>query len=268
MQENNKMFIYPNINPVALGVGPLKIHWYGVMYLLGFIFAWLVAKYRTQKLNLPWSQEQISDLIFYAALGLIIGGRCGYMFFYAWSDLVNNPVNLFKIWQGGMSFHGGLIGGFLALALFAKQQHKSFLEITDFTAPMVPLGLGAGRLGNFINGELWGQTTNMPWGMIFPQVDMQPRHPSQLYEFGLEGLALFLIIFFYSLKPRERGYTTALFLVSYSLFRFYIEFFREPDVQIGYLFHGWLTMGQLLTIPVFLLGISIWGYQKYHARLS
>lgn len=262
------MLMYPNINPVAISLGPIKIHWYGIMYLIGFILAWVVAKYRTKKLSLGWSEEQISDLIFYAALGLIIGGRCGYMFFYAWHDFINNPFNLVKVWQGGMSFHGGLIGGLIALGLFAKRHHKNFLDVTDFTAPMVPLGLGAGRIGNFINGELWGRATDSPWGMIFPHVDMQPRHPSQLYEFGLEGLILFIILFLYASKPRPRGYTTALFLISYSVFRFFIEFFREPDVQIGYLYNSWLTMGQLLTIPVFLLGISIWGYKRYHANLS
>lgn len=262
------MLTYPQFNPIALSLGPLQIHWYGLMYLIGFILAGIVAKYRVKRLNLGWSDEQIGDLIFYAAIGLIIGGRCGYMIFYGWQELLEDPLSLFKIWQGGMSFHGGLLGGLIALLVFAKTQHKSFLEITDFTAPMVPLGLAAGRLGNFINGELWGRVTSMPWGMVFPHVDQQARHPSQLYELGLEGIFLFICIFIYSLKPRTRGYPTALFLILYSLCRFFVEYFREPDVQLGFLFHSWLTMGQLLTIPVFLLGIGIWSYQRHHASIS
>ena len=262
------MLTYPYINPIALSLGPIQIHWYGLMYLIGFILAGLVARYRVKRLNLEWTNEQISDLIFYAALGLIIGGRCGYMFFYAWNEWLANPLSLFKIWQGGMSFHGGLIGGLIALVFFAKSQQKNILDITDFAAPMIPLGLAAGRLGNFINGELWGRVTNNPWGMIFPHVDFQPRHPSQLYEFGLEGIVLFVCIFIYTLKPRPKGYATALFLILYSIFRFFVEFFRQPDIQLGFLFHSWLTMGQLLTIPVFILGIGIWGYQRNHANIS
>jgi len=261
------MFTYPHINPILFELGPLKIHWYGLMYLIGFMLAWLIGNYRAKKHNLTWTSQQISDLIFFAALGIVIGGRCGYMFFYAWPDLVANPLNLFKIWQGGMSFHGGLIGGLLALACFAKQQQRSFLSVCDFTVPLVPLGLAAGRIGNFINGELWGKPVNLPWAMIFPHVDLQPRHPSQLYEFGLEGILLFLIVFFYTEKPKPVGQPTALFLVLYACFRFLIEFVREPDAHIGYLYGGWLTMGQLLSIPVFLLGLFIGVYQR-HARLS
>jgi phosphatidylglycerol:prolipoprotein diacylglycerol transferase len=262
------MLIYPNINPIAISIGAIKIHWYGIMYLLGFSLAWLFANHRCKTHKLDWNKDQISDLIYYAALGLIIGGRVGYMLFYATSDLIQNPLNLFKIWQGGMSFHGGLIGGMLGLFLFAKHYHKPFLEVTDFTAPLIPLGLATGRIGNFINGELWGRPTDLPWGMVFPHVDVLPRHPSQLYEFGLEGIVLFLILFLYSRKPRPTGYTTALFLLFYGIFRFSIEFVREPDSQLGYLFHDWLTMGQLLTIPLILLGIFIGWYQKHHAKLS
>lgn len=261
------MLTYPHINPVLLELGPIKIHWYGIMYLIGFMLAWLIGNYRARKLNLNWTAQQISDLIFYAAMGIVIGGRCGYMLFYAWSDLMVNPLNLFKIWQGGMSFHGGLIGGLIALACFTKQQHRSFLSVCDFTVPLVPLGLAAGRIGNFINGELWGKPSTLAWAMVFPHVDLQPRHPSQLYEFGLEGITLFLIIFFYTAKPRPVGQPTALFLILYACFRFLIEFVREPDAHMGYLYGGWLTMGQLLSIPVFLLGLFIGVYQRY-ARLS
>ena len=262
------MFIYPHINPVAFSLGPIKVHWYGIMYLLGFSLAWMLGNYRCQKLKLAWTSEQISDLIFYAALGLILGGRIGYMLFYSWSELIADPLKLFKVWEGGMSFHGGLLGGLIGLYLFGKHFQKPFLEVTDFTAPLIPLGLGTGRIGNFINGELWGRPTDLPWAMIFPHVDHLPRHPSQLYEFGLEGIVLFFILFFYTLKPRPTGYATALFFVLYSIFRFTIEFFREPDIQIGFIFNHWLTMGQLLTIPVLLLGILIWWYQKYYAKLS
>jgi phosphatidylglycerol:prolipoprotein diacylglycerol transferase len=262
------MLIYPNINPIAVSLGSIKIHWYGIMYLLGFTLAWLIANYRCKAYKLDWSKDQIGDLIYYAALGLIIGGRVGYMLFYSTSELIHNPLSLVKIWQGGMSFHGGLIGGMLGLYLFAKHYHKSFLQVTDFTAPLIPLGLATGRIGNFINGELWGRPTDIAWGMVFPHVDALPRHPSQLYEFGLEGVFLFLILFTYSRKPRPAGYTTALFLLFYGVFRFSIEFVREPDTQIGYLFHDWLTMGQLLTIPLILLGIFIGWYQKHHAKLS
>ncbi len=262
------MFIYPHINPVAFSLGPIKVHWYGIMYLLGFSLAWMLGNYRCKKLKLAWTSEQISDLIFYAALGLILGGRIGYMLFYSWSELSADPLKLFKVWEGGMSFHGGLLGGLIGLYLFGKHFQKSFLEVTDFTAPLIPLGLGAGRMGNFINGELWGRPTDLPWAMIFRHVDHLPRHPSQLYELGLEGIVLFFILFFYTLKPRPTGYATALFFVLYSIFRFTIEFFREPDIQIGFIFNHWLTMGQLLTIPVLLLGILIWWYQKYYAKLS
>lgn len=262
------MLIHPNFNPVAASLGPIKIHWYGIMYLLGFAFAWFLGMYRAKKLKLDWNSELISDLIFYAALGIIIGGRVGYMLFYDFQALASNPLKLFQIWKGGMSFHGGLAGGLLGLMLFAKHTKKHFLDITDFAAPLVPFGLAAGRFGNFINGELWGRPTDVPWAMVFPEIDNIPRHPSQLYEFGLEGVLLFIILFIYTSKIRERGRATALFLICYGLFRFAIEFFREPDAQIGYLFTKWFTMGQLLTVPMMVLGILIWCYQKYNGKLS
>jgi phosphatidylglycerol:prolipoprotein diacylglycerol transferase len=261
------MLIHPNIDPVALHLGPLQIHWYGIMYLIGFTLAWFLANYRIKHLNLNWNHDQVADLIFYAALGTILGGRIGYMVFYGLYEWIQNPLQVFKIWEGGMSFHGGLIGVVIALYLFAKRYHKPFLEVADFTAPLVPLGLAAGRLGNFINGELWGKPTDAKWGMIFPQVDNLPRHPSQLYEFGLEGIVLFLILFFYAQKPRPQGCTMALFLIFYGIFRFTIEFYRQPDVQLGYIFNG-LTMGQLLSLPMFLLGLGIYLYQKKHENLS
>lgn len=256
------MLTYPDINPIALAIGPLKIHWYGLMYLLGFFMAWLLAHWRAKHYSLVWTSEQISDLIFYLALGVIIGGRIGYMVFYNFAELVQQPWSLFKIWQGGMSFHGGLIAGMLAIYLFGRKYHKSFWEVTDFTAPLVPLGLAAGRIGNFINGELWGRVTDVPWGMVFPQAGPLPRHPSQLYEFGLEGIILFIVVWYYAAKPRPVGRVTAVFLIGYGLCRFTVESFRQPDQQLGFIAFNWLTMGQLLSIPMILLGITLWWFKK------
>lgn len=260
------MMTFPQFDPIALSIGPLKIHWYGIMYLIGFFLAWLIANYRVKRLHLSWSKLEIEDLIFYAALGVILGGRIGYMFFYNFKQWLYHPLEVFKIWEGGMSFHGGLIGVIIALLIFCKHTHKSFWEVGDFAAPIVPLGLAAGRIGNFINGELWGRASSMPWAMIFPHVDNSPRHPSQLYEFMAEGVLLFLIVFFYSLKERKRGQIMAAFLFLYGLFRFILEYFREPDAQLGFIFNS-LTMGQLLSIPMIVAGIVIWFYQEYHAKL-
>lgn len=256
------MLIYPHINPVALSVGPLKIHWYGLMYLFGFISAWYLACWRTKRFNLAWTQEQIGDLIFYAAVGIIIGGRMGYMLFYNTQQLINNPLSVFKIWEGGMSFHGGLLGVLIALMCFSRKIKKSFWSIADFVVPLVPLGLAAGRVGNFINGELWGRVTHVPWAMVFPQVDMQPRHPSQLYELGLEGIVLFVVVWWYAAKPRPAGRVSAVFLIGYAMCRFIIELFREPDNQLGFVAFNWLTMGQLLSIPMLLIGIFVYFYAR------
>lgn len=256
------MIAYPDINPVALTLGPLKIHWYGLMYLLGFLLAWLLARWRARHYRLDWTPDQISDLIFYAALGVIIGGRIGYMVFYNLAELIHEPWSLLKIWQGGMSFHGGLIAGMLALYFFGRKYGKSFWEVTDFTAPLVPLGLAAGRIGNFINGELWGRVTDVPWGMIFPQAGPLPRHPSQLYEFALEGIILFVLLWCYAAKPRPTGRVTAVFLAGYGLCRFIVEGFRQPDPQLGFIALDWLTMGQLLSLPMIILGISLWWFKK------
>jgi len=252
------MLAFPVIDPVAFSIGPLKVHWYGLMYLLSFIMAWGLAHWRAKHYKLDWSADQIGDLIFYGALGVILGGRIGYMLFYNFSYLLSNPLSLFKLWEGGMSFHGGLLGVALAMVFFAYKDKRPFLEVTDFVAPIVPLGLAAGRIGNFINGELWGHVSDAPWAVVFPNTDGQPRHPSQLYEFGLEGIVLFILVWWYASKPRPAGCVSAIFLIGYALCRIIVEFFREPDVQLGYIAFNWLTMGQILSIPMLLVGIWLW----------
>ena len=258
------MLPYPHINPIALQVGPLKIHWYGLMYVVGFLFAWFLANLRAKKPNSGWTINQVGDLLFYCAIGVVIGGRVGYMLFYDLPYFLAHPFTLFKVWDGGMSFHGGLIGVAIAVWLYGRQIKKSFFEITDFIAPLVPVGLGAGRIGNFINGELWGRVTNVPWAMVFPTGGPLPRHPSQLYEFFLEGIVLFCIVWFYSAKPKPRMAVSGLFCLCYGIFRFAAEFFRQPDIQLGYLAFGWLTMGQLLSVPMILLGAVLlwWAYRR------
>ncbi len=256
------MLIHPAIDPVLLSIGPLKIHWYGVMYLLAFVSAWALARYRIQKQALLWTDDQLSDLVFYGAMGVVLGGRIGYMIFYQGSALLAKPWTLFMVWQGGMSFHGGLLGVLLALFLFARKESKHYFEVADFVAPLVPIGLAMGRLGNFINGELWGRVTTVPWGMIFLNVDNQPRHPSQLYELCLEGLLLFIILWFFTNKPRPRYVASGMFLFLYGIFRFTAEHFRQPDAPLGFIAFDWLTMGQLLSLPmvVFGVGLLIVGY--------
>jgi phosphatidylglycerol:prolipoprotein diacylglycerol transferase len=250
---------YPEMNPIAFHLGPLAVHWYGLMYLMGLSGAWGLLRLRLKYSFFPrgFTPHQLADIIFYAALGVIVGGRVGYMIFYAWPDLRAHPLSLFYIWQGGMSFHGGLLGVIIALCFYAYKIHKSLGDITDFIAPVVPVGLAAGRIGNFINGELWGRVTDVPWAMVFPQGGNVPRHPSQLYEFFLEGIVLFTILWWFSQKPRPRWATSGLFLLCYGLFRFVIEFFREPDAQLGYIAWGWLTEGQLLSLPMMILGILL-----------
>jgi phosphatidylglycerol:prolipoprotein diacylglycerol transferase len=249
-------FVYPDINPIAFHIGPIEVHWYGLMYLVGFVSAWFLAKYRARSSKI-WSSPLISDLIFYSAIGVVVGGRIGYMLFYDWNTLIHHPIQIFRVWDGGMAFHGGFLGVMLALFLFSRKYKMNFFTVTDFVVPLVPIGLGAGRIGNFINGELWGRVTTMPWGMVYPQAGPQPRHPSELYEFLLEGVVLFIVIWIYSAKPRPRMAVSGLFLVLYGLFRSFCELFREPDPQIGFIAFGWLTKGQLLSIPMILLGIFL-----------
>ena len=220
------MLHYPQINPIAFHLGPLAVHWYGVMYLLAFIAAWLLAYSRRKTALPPWTSELISDLVFYCALGAILGGRIGYTLIYNWSNFVASPVVMFKVWDGGMSFHGGMIGVALASWLFARIKKRHWCGVIDFIAPLVPVGLGLGRLGNFINGELMGRVTEMQWGLVYPNGGPLPRHPSALYEFLLEGVVLFVILWCYSAKPRPRFAVTSLFLICYGAFRFFLEFLR------------------------------------------
>jgi phosphatidylglycerol:prolipoprotein diacylglycerol transferase len=247
---------YPNIDPVAISLGPLQIHWYGLMYLFGFAAVWLLGRYRAKQHH-NWHSSQLEDLLFYGAIGVIIGGRLGYALFYDFPAHLDNPLKLLKIWQGGMSFHGGLLGVLTAFWFFGRKTGKTFFEISDFIAPMVPIGLMLGRIGNFINGELWGRVSDVPWAMVFPGAGPLPRHPSQLYEAGLEGALLFIIMWWFSAKPRPLGAVSGLFLLGYGSFRFLVEFVRIPDPQYGYLAFGWLTMGQVLCLPMILLGLYL-----------
>ncbi len=256
------MLAYPNINPIALKIGPLSIHWYGIMYLVGFGSAWFLALRRIKSIHHDWTTNEVSDLIFYCALGVLIGGRLGYMLFYAFPTWIHHPLSIFKIWDGGMSSHGGFIGVAFSVLLFARKTGKPIFAISDFLMPLVPLGLCAGRIGNFINGELWGRVTDIPWAMVFPNAGPLPRHPSMLYEMLLEGILLFVIIWVYSAKPRPPKSVTGLFLLIYGIFRIFIEFFRQPDIQLGFIAFGWLTMGQLLSIPLVLLGAYL--MKKHH----
>jgi len=261
------MFIYPEIDPIAIRIGSLAVAWYGLMYLMGFVVAYFLAKKRVKKLGSPINQKQIDDLIFYAAIGVIAGGRLGYMIFYDFSNLLSDPfgwtLSLPQLWNGGMSFHGGLIGVLLAMLLFARKIQQQFITIIDFIAPLVPIGLGLGRIGNFINGELWGKPTDFFLGFLFQGV---VRHPTQLYEAFFEGLLLFVILWLFTMKQRTIGYSSAVFLIFYGIFRIGIEFFRLPDTQIGYLAWNWLTLGQVLSLPMLLIGFWIF-YRAKRADL-
>lgn len=265
------MLTYPQIDPVAISLGPLQVHWYGLMYLIGIGGAWWLAGRRLAAFDPTWSKEKLSDLVFWVAMGVILGGRLGYIFFYNLDHFLADPLSLLRVWEGGMSFHGGLIGVMLATWWFGQRNGKGFFELMDFIAPLVPIGLGAGRLGNFINAELWGKATDVPWAMVFPAFsdpEQLPRHPSQLYQFALEGVALFVILWLYSRKPRPTMAVSGLFALCYGVFRFIVEFVRVPDAQLGYLAFGWLTMGQVLCIPMILAGaaLMVWSYQKARPR--
>ncbi len=266
------MFIHPGFDPVAIKLGPLAVHWYGLSYLAGFGLAWWIG---LQRLKLPhvqaerWNREQVGDLVFYVVMGVIVGGRIGYVLFYNIGRLAEDPLYLVKIWEGGMSFHGGLVGVGFCLALFARKYQRAWFEVTDFMVILAPAGLLCGRLGNFINGELWGRPTDLPWGMVFPRVDDLARHPSQLYEAGLEGVLLLIIMLWFARKPRPRMAASGLFLCGYGAFRFSVEFLRNPDAHIGFLAWDWVTMGQILSAPMFVVGSLwlVWAYRQPEAQV-
>ncbi|MBN8727496.1 MAG: prolipoprotein diacylglyceryl transferase [Xanthomonadales bacterium] len=268
---------FVDIDPIAFSLGPVQVHWYGIMYLLAFGIAWWLGQRRVAAGRLPVTRDQFSDLAFYLMLGVILGGRIGYMLFYDTAELVRNPLSLVRVWEGGMSFHGGLLGVLIAGWWWSRRHAIHFFDTIDFIAPLVPIGLGLGRLGNFIGGELWGRHTELPWGMIFPraldylgksrdelhamylagQLNGEARHPSQLYEFFLEGVVLFAVLWIYSRKPRPRYAVSGLFALLYGIFRFSVEFVRQPDAQLGFLAFDWLTMGQVLSLPLVAVGVGL-----------
>jgi phosphatidylglycerol---prolipoprotein diacylglyceryl transferase len=255
------MLIHPQFDPIAIHLGPLAVRWYGLMYLTAFALFLLLGRRRIKNgLQPGMDVAQLDDLLFYGVLGVVLGGRLGEVLFYEPGFYFSHPLEIFAVWKGGMSFHGGFLGVLAAMWLFARKNGMKWLAITDFIAPLVPLGLGAGRIGNFINGELWGRPTDMPWGMVFPQHDAVARHPSQLYEFGLEGLALFTVLWLFSRQERPRGAVSGLFLVGYGTFRFIGEFFRNPDSGIFGLLSLGVSMGQWLSLPMIVAGLFMLGW--------
>lgn len=260
------MITLPAINPVAFKIGSLSIHWYGIMYLLGFLASWFFGIKRSRRIKGLWKSENISDLIFYGMVGVLLGGRLGYVLFYNLPFYLNHPLDAFKVWDGGMAFHGAVIGVIIAFILYARKTGKNLFQVGDLILPTVPIGIGLGRIGNFINGELWGTPSSLPWSMIFPNDPSKfPRHPSELYEFILEGVLLFTILWIYSAKERPRMAVSGMFLALYGIFRFIVEFVRLPDAQLGYLAFNWLTMGQILSLPMILCGVFFiyWGYARH-----
>lgn len=263
---------FPQIDPIifsigpfdlgAFALGPFDFRWYGLMYLCGLAFAYWFGN-RRARLRDDWTQDEFSDLLFWGFIGLIVGGRVGYVLFYQFSRFLSDPLYLFDTGGGGMSFHGGLLGVLVVFWWFARRSGKTFLQIGDFIAPLVPIGLGLGRVGNFINGELWGRVSDVPWAMVFPYAGALPRHPSQLYQAALEGLLLFILLAWFSAKPRPRGAVGGLFLVGYGCARFVVEFFRQPDGHLGLLSLG-MSMGQWLSLPMIVGGVllMVWAYKQ------
>ena len=253
------MLAHPDFDPVAFALGPVKVHWYGLMYLIAFALGWWLGRVRARDAWRGWSRDDVGDVIFYGALGVVAGGRLGYMFFYDFDRLLADPLSLFMVWRGGMSFHGGLLGVIVAMWWFARSRGRGFFEVTDFIAPLAPPGLAAGRLGNFINGRLWGSPSDLPWAMVFPDplAGVVPRHPSQLYEALLEGVVLFAVLWWFTRRPRPAMAASGVFLIGYGVARTLVEFVRVPDAHLGYLAFGWVTMGQVLTLPMIAAGIGL-----------
>ena len=265
------MLVYPHIDPIAVSLGPLKVHWYGLMYLLAFGTGYGLALWRIRRSGSGWTADMLSDLLFYIAMGVILGGRLGYVLFYGFDRLVDDPLWALRVWEGGMSFHGGLLGVLIAVAVFCRQYQKPWFGMMDFVAPLIPTGLLFGRIGNFIGGELWGRPVvdqNFPLAMVFPHVDNLARHPSQLYEAVLEGLVLFVLLWWYSARLRPRMAVSGLFLAGYGAARFTVEFFRQPDADKGFILFDWMTMGQILTTPMILGGLVLMLLAYRNERLA
>ena len=252
---NSGYLHFPEFDPVIFSLGPVSLHWYGLMYLVGFVFAMWLATRRANRPGSGWTKNEVENLLYAGFLGVFLGGRIGYVLFYNLPVFLADPLYLFRVWDGGMSFHGGLVGVLLMGWWWSRRNKKKFMDVVDFVAPLVPPGLFFGRIGNFINGELWGGVTDGPLGMVFPTGGPLPRHPSQLYEAGLEGLVMFVVLWVYSSRIRPTGRVSGLFAVLYGVFRFAVEFVRQPDPQLGYLAFGWLTMGQLLCVPLLIAGL-------------
>ena len=258
------MLVHPSFDPVAFHLGPLAVRWYGLMYLVGFALVWFAGRYRIKsRPGGVWTLKDMDDALFYGILGTLLGGRLGYVLFYKFAEYAPTPWKIFYVWEGGMSFHGGFLGVVLAMILYARSRRQDWLAITDFIAPLAPLALGAGRIGNFINAELWGRPSDVPWAMIFPLAGQMPRHPSQIYEFALEGVVLFAVLWWFSARPRPRGAVSAAFLIGYGVFRFAVEYTREPDSFLGLLALD-LSMGQWLSAPMVIAGVALmaWAYRQ------
>jgi phosphatidylglycerol:prolipoprotein diacylglycerol transferase len=255
------MLTHPNFDPVMFSIGPLAVRWYGVMYLIAFASVWWLGNRRIKAGRAPLTRAQLEDMLFAGIVGVILGGRLGYVLFYKPDYYFGHPLEILAIWQGGMSFHGGFLGVLAAMAFVARRHRINWWDLMDFVAPLVPIGLAAGRLGNFINGELWGRVTDVSWGMVFRGAGDLPRHPSQLYQMALEGLALFALLWWFSARPRPRAQVSALFLIGYGVARFAGEFAREPDAFLGLLAFG-LSMGQWLSLPMIVAGIVLFWWSR------
>lgn len=259
------MLVHPGFDPIAFAIGPLAVRWYGLMYLIAFAAFYLLGRRRLQQPQFAatsgLSVRDLEDLLFWGAVGVVLGGRLGYVLFYKPGWYLAHPFEILAVWQGGMSFHGGLLGVIAAIGWFCARRGLRFWRVADFVAPLVPLGLAAGRMGNFINGELWGRAADVPWAMVFPRVDSLPRHPSQLYQFAGEGLALFALMWWFSARPRPAGMVSGVFLIGYAVFRFAAEFAREPDDFLGLQAIGW-TMGQWLCVPMFVAGLVLVAWSR------